>query len=157
MRGFDGHKKIKGRKRHIVVDTQGYPIGIEISAANTHDKHGLAYLMKNKNSLWSHLMVLLGDQAYQSPQLIQECKRQGLELKIVKRVQRWDTKVNALKTVKGFVIRPTRWVVERTFAWIGRFRRFSKDYEFYPWASCLLMFLSVIRLILTRLTTGGDV
>ncbi len=146
---------MKGRKRHIVVDTLGFLLGIVTSAANTHDKYGLSSLINTRTALWSQLKILFADSAYQSPELIEECQRQGVELRIVKRLQGWDSAKGQLKTLRNFKITPKRWIVERTFAWLGRFRRFSKDYEFYPYIGSTFLILAMTRLILNRLVTGG--
>ena len=99
-------------------------------------------------------MVLFADQAYRSPELVNECKKEGLELKVVARQQGWDLKKQTMKTINQFIALPKRWIVERTFAWIGRFRRFSKDYEFCPCTGCIFILLAIARLILNRIMGG---
>lgn len=126
-----------------------------VSAANMHDKHGLSYLIKTPTLLWGRLKVLFADSAYRSPELVEECEKRGIELKIVERLKGCDITTGQLKTTHNFHITPKRWIVERTFAWLGRFRRFSKDYEFYPSTGSLLLILAMVRLILARITIGG--
>jgi len=136
------------------VDTLGFLLGVVISAANVHDKRGLIRLMQTRNSLWSQLHTLFADSAYRGPELREECKQQGLELKVVERLQGWDLESSQMKTISEFRVTPKRWIVERTFAWLGRFRRFCKDYEFFPRLGAWLLIFAMMRLILNRITGG---
>ena len=120
-RGFDAGKKVKGRKRHLAVDTLGLPIECQITAASMQDRDALAPLLEavRLKSPWVKMSFV--DGGYQGD----EAQRAAFEasriaITVVKRTD---------KEVKGFVVLPKRWVVERTLGWINRARRLSKDFE----------------------------
>lgn len=120
-RGYDPAKKVKGRKRHLAVDTIGLPITIQITPANIQDRDALAPLLKDVHARSPFVTVAFVDGAYQG----EAAQRAAVEasriaLIVVKRTD---------KTIKGFVVLPKRWVVERTFGWINRARRLAKDFE----------------------------
>lgn len=139
--GFDGGKLIKGRKRHIVVDTTGYPIVAIAHAANTYDGHAAERVLKALFSIVNTVKKIWADGAYKSEELIKWVKEEfGCTLEIVKK-----------KKGKGFQVLPRRWVVERTFAWINRYRRLSKDYERKPTSSSSHVYVASIRLMLRRI------
>src|SRR5271168_2161207 len=137
--GYDAGKKIVGRKRHILVDTMGLILAVVVHSAGIQDRDGAkAVFEKIKNDL-PRLELAWADGGY-SGDLIEWVKREcGWVLEIVKRND----------DVKGFKLLPHRWVVERTFAWLGRFRRMSKDYEFHPETSESIVYLAMIN-IMTR-------
>lgn len=141
LRGYDAGKKIKGRKRHIVVDTLGHLIEVVVHAANIQDRDG-AKLVLNKLSAdtKTHLQKLWADSGYRG-KLIDWVRR---HLKTVLEIVERDP-----NTI-GFAILPRRWVVERTFAWFGRFRRLSKDYERQVVSSESMIYLASIRTLLPR-------
>ncbi len=119
-RGFDMAKKIKGRKRHIVTDTEGSLLAVQVHAANVQDCHGAVPLLKSLGRKFPKLRHIFADRVYRGDQLINalaECGKWTIEI-----VKRPDG-------VKGFQVQPRRWVVERTFAWFGRKRRLAKDFE----------------------------
>jgi len=109
--GYDAGKKVKGKKRHILVDTQGLLMHAIVHAADVQDRDGGIWLLTTLFGLYPFLMKLYADAGYQGPQfqcaLKKVLKRVGLE--IVKRSDR----------AKGFVVLPKRWIVERTFAWLA--------------------------------------
>jgi transposase len=120
MRGFDAGKKIKGRKRHIVVDTLGLLVGVVVHAADIQDRDGAPAVLKSILTRWPWLRHIFADGGYAGPKLRGALRKVGkFTLEIVKRTDK----------AKGFEVLPRRWVVERTFAWLGRCRRLAKDFE----------------------------
>jgi putative transposase len=133
---------VKGRKRHIVVDSQGLLVRVAVHEANLQDKVGLGLVLR-RVPLFARWQTLLLDGGYDSPALIAACKRLfDVRVEIVSRPN----------GSKGFVVIPKRWVVERTFAWLGRWRRLSKDYEQSPLMSEGFVYVASIYLLLRRLT-----
>jgi putative transposase len=138
--GFDGHKRVKGRKRHILVDTLGLLIASRIEPANTSDKRAGARLLSGLRPLFPRIRTVIADAGHASRKLAQEIKRhEGWKLQIFKRQQR------------AFKITGLTWIAERTFAWLGRNRRFSKDYEYRVQTSETLLDIATIRILLNRL------
>lgn len=142
--GFDGGKKIKGRKRHLLVDTLGLIVAVVVTAANTDDRLGLVALLtqyfaggvKRLRKLWV-------DGGYQAEWVT-------LWVRDLKRTHKIDLEVTG-KEGKGFQVIPWRWAVERTFAWLLNDRRHSRDYERLTTNSEAMIQLSMIRLLLNRL------
>lgn len=143
-RGFDGGKLITGRKRHIVVDTLGLLLAVVVTTAKLDDGTGaprvLAQLAPEK---FPRLKKLWADQKYRNKALaawlVAEQVRYTIEVK-----EKPEGK-------KGFVLLRRRWVVERTFAWLGRYRRNSKDYERNTASSEATIKISAIHMMLRRL------
>jgi putative transposase len=143
--GFDGNKKIKGRKRHLLVDTFGLIIAVVVTDASTDDRQGLVALLtayfadgvKRLRKIWV-------DGAYPAAWL-DEWGR-GL-----KRTHKIDLEATPHKEGKGFHVVPWRWAVERTFAWLLNDRRHSRDYERLTANSAAMIQISMIRLLLNRL------
>ena len=119
--GYDAGKKVKGRKRHIAVDVEGFPIEIVIQPASTQDRDGAPAVILGMLEKAPDVTKIWADGGYQGPKLASELKKLGLgsTLEIVKKP----------KDVKEFTVLYRRWVVERTFAWMSRCRRLAKDYE----------------------------
>src|SRR6201993_130546 len=136
--GYDAGKKVKGKKRHVLVDTQGLLIHAIVHAADIQDRDGGVLLMSTLFGLFPFLLKLYADSGYQGLQFQQGLKRacEQINVEIVKRS---DT--------GKFVVLPKRWIVERTIAWLNRCRRLAKDWEclnrnglaFLRWASVRLM------------------
>jgi putative transposase len=142
IRGYDAHKCVKGRKRHILVDTLGLPIAWYVTPADVHDTvgarkllGGLAYFVPNLKKIWA-------DAAYRGHDLADWCQQQGSgwEMEVVEREP----------GTRGFSVQPRRWVVERSFAGLSRYRRLAKDDERKVQTSETLNELAAMRLVLRR-------
>jgi putative transposase len=140
--GFDGGKLIKGRKRHIVVDTIGCLIVVLVHAANIHDSRASREVLAALFSIVGAIQKIWADSAYKGQEFVQWVKDQFNCIFEV---------VEKKKTGKGFQVLPRRWVVERTFAWLGRSRRLSKDYERKPTSSEGQVYIASSRLMLRRI------
>ena len=140
--GFDTHKNVKGRKRHLLVGTLGLPLSIYVTPADIQDRVGARLLLAGLKPLAPRLEKIWADGAYGGAPLAHWCRDEGgWELEIVKRD----------RETEGFEVIPKRWIVERTFSWVGRNRRMSKDYERRVQTSECLLKVAMIRLILRRL------
>jgi putative transposase len=140
-RGYDAGKKVKGRKRHILVDAMGLLLMVVVHAADIQDRDGAKKVLDKAKSCFPRLRLVWADGGY-SGKLIDWVKQVcGWTLEIVKRD----------KGVKGFQVLPRRWVVERTFGWLGRYRRLSKDYEGLTESSEAMIYAAMIRLMVRRL------
>jgi transposase len=136
--GYDAGKKIKGKKRHVLVDTEGLLLHAIVHAADIQDRDGGVLLMGTLFGLFPFLLTLYADSGYQGPKFQCALHRvcQQINVEIVKR-----------SDAGQFVVLPKRWVVERTIAWLCRCRRLAKDWEclnrtgriFLRWASIRLM------------------
>lgn len=118
--GFDAGKKIKGRKRHVIVDTLGLMVGLVIHSAAIQDRDGAPEVLKAIRRRWPWLRHVFADGGYAGPKL--QGALAGIGDWTIEIVKRSDT-------AEGFDVLPRRWVVERTFAWLGRCRRLAKDWE----------------------------
>lgn len=141
-RGYDGGKKINGRKRHIVVDTLGMLIAVLIQPASRQDYDGAEPLLGQVKKRFPRLKVIYGDSAYGKTHLpIWAFVAYRFVINVVKRIS---------GTVRFHVL-PKRWIVERTFGWLGRSRRLSKDYEVTLESSKAMIYIAMIKLMLRRL------
>jgi len=143
-RGYDGNKKVNGRKRHIIVDTLGLLLAIVVTAAAADDGTTAPQVLAKLDAhTHPRLALLWADQQYNNQTLDSWLSQQqvGYKIEVVERP------VGA----KGFVLLHRRWVVERTFAWLGRYRRNSKDYERLTASSEATVKVSMIHLMLRRL------
>src|ERR1035437_4478294 len=142
-RGYDAGKKIKGKKRHILVDTQGVMIHAVVHAANIRDRDGGALVMATTFGMYPFVLKLYADDGYQGPVFRRAVTKimTQVNVEIVRRSDR----------AKGFVVLPKRWVVERTFAWLGRCRRLAKDWENLNRKALAFLRLASIRLMLRKL------
>jgi putative transposase len=119
-RGFDAAKRVKGRKRHIVTDTQGFLLALIVHAANIQDNHGAVPLLGALRQAFPKLRHIFADRIYRGGKLRNAIRQFG----------RWVIEiVTRSEQVGTFKPEPKRWVVERTFAWLGRRRRLAKDFE----------------------------
>ncbi len=141
-RGVDAGKRIKGRKRHIVTDTQGFLLVGQVHEANIQDPHGAVPLLRALRRAFPKLRHIFADRIYRGPQLraaIDDCGPWTIEI------------VERPPGVKGFLLLPRRWVVERTFAWLGRCRRLAKDFEATIASATAWLLLASIRFLSRRL------
>lgn len=141
VRGLDAGKKVKGRKRHIVVDTLGLIWAVVVHAADIQDANGAREVLPRLHGKVPRLEVILADTIYRGTLAILAWALGKWKLEIVSRAQ----------GQKGFQVLPKRWIVERTFAWLGRNRRLSKDYERLPQTGEAWIYLGMIRLMTRRL------
>ncbi len=142
-RGYDAGKKINGRKRHLLVDTQGFLLRGIVHPASVQDRDGLAPLLGRIRRRFPWLRLLFADGGYQGEVAAAAARHERLALAIVKRSDQ----------AAGFVVLPRRWVVERTFAWLGRNRRLAKDVETLIASSTAHLYLAATRLLTRRLAT----
>lgn len=140
--GFDGGKLVKGRKRHIIVDTIGCLLVVRVHAANMFDGKAARQVITNLFLLLQTVKIIWADSGYSGTELFNWVSSQfACQLEIVKKK----------KGVKGFHVLPRRWVVERTFAWLGRSRRLNRDYERNPTSSEAQVYLASGRLLLRQI------
>ena len=139
-RGFDAHKVVKGRKRHILVDTLGLLVAARVEPAGMSDRLAGERLAYGLAPLWPEIRMIMADAGHESHRLARLLRSySGWDLQIVRRRER------------AFKITGLTWIVERTFAWLGRNRRLSKDYEYKVQTSETLISIAATRLMLARL------
>jgi transposase len=137
--GFDGAKRKNGSKVHMAVDTLGHLLALHVTPANEQERAQVAELASQVQAVTGGTVeVAFVDQGYTGPEPAQAAAMHGIELIIVKLPE----------AKKGFVLLPKRWVVERSFAWTGRFRRLARDYERLPETLAGLHFLAFAILML---------
>jgi putative transposase len=144
VRGYDAGKKVKGRKRHILVDTLGLLLAVVITSAALSDAAGAKLLLRRLGGAGKKLRRIWVDGAYRGHLLewvILHCRFR------LQPVLRSDDQ-------KGFVVLPRRWVVERTFAWLTQCRRLGKDYEVLPESSEAMIYIAMTRLMVRRLAAS---
>ncbi|MHB1305049.1 MAG: IS5 family transposase [Acidiphilium sp.] len=135
-RGFDAGKKINGRKRHIITDTLGHLVGLDVHPADIQDRDGAVRVLNAIRSLYPWLRHVFADGGYAGPKLQGRLAKIGnWTMQIVKRSD----------ATTGFELLPRRWVVERTFAWLGRCRRLAKDFEATIQSAAVWGFLAYSR------------
>ena len=141
-RGFDAGKKIKGRKRHIITDTIGHLVGAIVHHAGIQDRDGAPAVLKSFKSLYPWLRHVFADGGYAGPKL------NGRLAKIGK----WTIQiVERSDAASRFELLPRRWVVERSFAWLGRCRRLARDFEATVTSATAWLFLAHIRLLTRKI------
>nr|WP_144259461.1 IS5 family transposase [Methylocystis sp. ATCC 49242] len=141
--GYDAGKKIKGKKRHILVDTIGLLLHALVHPAGIQDRDGGVLVLRTMLGKFPFLQKLFADGGYQGPQF-RDAQKKALPFVVTEIVKRSDA-------AKGFEVLPRRWVVERTFSWLGRCRRLAKDFENLNCKALAFLHLASIRLILRRL------
>lgn len=147
QRGYDGGKKVKGRKRHIGTDTLGLLLAVVVTAANVHDSKAAARVVGSMPlPTRAGLSKVFADSAYNTPDLRRHLKDSHIELEVRRRPP----------GSKGFVVIPKRWVVERTLAWLGDYRRLVRDYEKRVRSSETRVKMGAIHGMLKRLTARKD-
>jgi putative transposase len=172
-RGYDGNKKVRGRKRHLLVDTEGLVLKVKVHSAKVPEQDGLRILLESARTGLSRLKHLWLDAGYEgrgkrwaeevmglSVQIVRKPPRPVPEevAKVVAKVwaEEWakeGIKVNwqRLMPPRGYVALPRRWVVERTFSWLDQNRRMSKDYERLCASAEAFVYAAMIRLMVRRL------
>jgi putative transposase len=141
VRGYDGGKMVKGRKRHVIVDTMGLIWAVVVHSARDHDSQRAPDVLAKLVGRVPNMRKVIADAGYR-----------GTPGGLVWRVFGWLWRiVERDPEQKGFVVIKQRWIVERTFGWFEGFRRLSKDYETLPQSSEAMIELAMIRLMLNRL------
>jgi putative transposase len=155
--GYDGGKKVNGRKRHLLVDTLGLLLKVVVHSAHLQDRDGARLVLAGLEQRFPRLQHLWADQAYTGKLLEWIEQELGWSVEVVERSPRRgfivtpDHQFQRVVLPARFEPLPRRWVVERSFAWIGRNRRLSKEYEFLPATSETWIYLSMVRVMLKRL------
>lgn len=143
--GYDAGKKVKGRKLHVLVDTEGFPLRVVVHSAGIQDRDGAALVLDKIRQRFNWLELVWADGGYNARRVSDAVAKQpNLRIEIVKRSE----------DMKGFVVLPRRWVVERTFSWLGRNRRLAKDYETLAATLASFVMLAAIQLGIRRLARG---
>jgi transposase len=138
--GYDAGKKVKGVKRHIVVDTLGLMLIGQIQSASVQDRDGALPVLAEARRLFPFINKIFADGGYQG------------EATAVARLGHWELEiVRRSDTAKGFIVLPKRWIVERTFGWLGRCRRLSKHFENLTRSALAFLRLAMIRLMMRRI------
>jgi putative transposase len=143
--GFDAGKKVKGRKRHVLVDVLGLIIVLMITSASVQDRDGAASLLEQAALEYSSIRKVWADGAYNGEAIDRVQKKTNIEVQVVKRSD----------AAKGFVVLPRRWVVERTFGWLERFRLLNREYERTITSSQANVFHASCVLMCRRLAAAG--
>jgi putative transposase len=139
LRGSDAGTKVSGRKRHLLVDTLGLVLRVVVHAASLQERHGAKMVCLRAKRVYPRLRVIGADGGYS-----------GRLVRWVGALCGWGVRIVTRCDV-GFQVLPKRWIVERTFAWLGRYRRLSKDYEALPATSEALIYVAMIHLMVRRL------
>lgn len=140
--GYDGHKRRKGSKVHIAVDTLGHLLALKVTAANEQERAQVAALTCRVQEVTKQNVKLAWvDQGYTGTEVASAAAQNGIRLEVVK----------LQEAKRGFVLLPRRWVVERSFAWAARFRRLARDYERLPDTFAGLHWLAFASLLLNSL------
>ena len=173
QRGYDGGKKIRGRKRHLLVDTEGLVLRVKVYSAKVPDQDGIKLLLKAARERLPRLSHLWVDAGYQSRGKEWAEQELGLSVEVVHRTpkptpekiakswaEEWakeGRKIDWQKLLprrRGFEVLPRRWVVERTFSWLSQNRRLSKDYERLCATSEAFIYAAMPRLMVRRLANA---
>ncbi len=141
-RGYDAGKKVKGRKRHLLTDTNGLPVAAVVHEADIQDRDGAAPVLAAARHLYPWLRHVFADGGYSGAKLATALDKIG----------RWTIEIVKRSDAAGFVVLPRRWVVERTFAWLNRNRRLAKDFEANPESALSWLFLASVKLLTRRLS-----
>jgi putative transposase len=169
QRGYDGGKKVRGRKRHLLVDTEGFVLKVKVHSAKVPDQDGLRLLLQSARMGLSRLSHQWLDAGYEGRGKRWAEEVLGLSVEVVRKPQKpvpekvgqgwaeeWAKEGKGidwqrLMPSRGFKVLPSRWVVERTFSWLGQNRRMSKDYERLPESSEAFVYAAMTRLMARRL------
>lgn len=137
-RGIDGGKKVRGHKRHILVDVRGHLLHVQVHAANIHDTVAAGEILRRGAEKHPRLEAFSGDAGYRGTAVSFVEKELNLTLHISQRIK------------DGFAVMPKRWVVERTFAWLWAFRRLSKDFEILTVTSENMIRIAMLKITLAK-------
>ncbi|HEX4888606.1 MAG TPA: IS5 family transposase [Luteibaculaceae bacterium] len=140
VRGIDGGKKVKGRKRHLIVDSLGLLIAVDVHAANIHDSVGCMEVIKKATKSSSRLSKIIADGGYR-----------GKLKNTVKSKFRLKMDIVLSNDPSSFEVLPKRWIVERTFAWLESYRRLAKDYEYRIHSNETMIYLAKTCMMINRL------
>jgi putative transposase len=169
QRGYDGNKKVRGRKRHLLVDTEGLVLKAKVHSAKVPDQDGLRLLLESARMGLSRLSHLWLDAGYEGRGRRWAEEAMGFSVEVVRKpprpvpeevAKRWarewakegkEVDWQGLMPPRGYVTLPRRWVVERTFSWLGQNRRMSKDYERLCASAEAFVYAAMIRLMVRRL------
>jgi putative transposase len=170
QRGYDGNKKVRGRKRHLLVDTEGLVLKAKVHSAKVPDQDGLRLLLQSARAGLSRLSQLWLDAGYEGRGRRWAEEVMGLSVEVVRKPPKPVPEggseavgqgmgqggkegglARALMPPRGYVALPRRWVVERTFSWLGQNRRMSKDYERLCASTEAFIYAAMIRLMVRRL------
>ncbi len=171
QRGYDGGKKSKGRKRHLLVDTEGLVLKANVHSAKVLDQEGIKPLLNGAKALFPPMRHLCLDAAYRGEEkgrgwvekvlgwtvdLVERPRKPALEEILKSWAEQWEKEGvwvdwEKLLPPKGFQVLPRRWVVERTFSWVDQNRRMSKDYERLTETSEAFIYVAMSRLMVKRL------
>jgi putative transposase len=172
QRGYDGGKKVRGRKRHLLVDTEGLLLKAKVHSAKIRDQDGLRLLLECARMGISSIKHLWLDAGYQGRGKRWAEEAMGVSVEIVRKppkpipekvakiwAEEWAKEGKAIEWEKlmpprGFRVLPRRWVVERTFSWLSHNRRMSKDYERLCASAEAFVYAAMIRLMVRRLARG---
>ena len=145
--GYDAGKKIKGRKRHILVDTLGLLLNVVVHPADIQDRDGAFHLLRRARRLFPFIERIFADGGYAGRKMAMTVWAHWC-LELANRQARSDA--------AGFEVLPRRWIVERTFAWISRNRRLARDFERYATTVAAFFRLAMIRIMLRRLAANAS-
>jgi putative transposase len=156
LRGYDGNKRLVGRKRHILVDTEGFLLAVVVHAASIPDRKGGQWVLEAAGDAYPRLQHIWADQGYTGTLVRWSAQEHGWRMQVVypqcRQLKRYAPDLlEDAGYEPGFRVIPRRWVVERTFSWLGRQRRLSKDYERLTSTEEVFIYLVGIRLLLARL------
>ena len=169
QRGYDGNKKVRGRKRHLLVDTEGLVLKAKVHSAKVPDQDGLRLLLESARTGLSRLKHLWLDAGYEGRGRRWAEEVSGLSVEVVRKppkpapekvmiawAREWhgagkEVDWRRLMPPRGYVALPRRWVVERTFSWLGQNKRMSKDYERLCASAEAFVYAAMIRLMVRRL------
>lgn len=140
-RGYDKGKQVKGRNRHLLVDTLGLLLVVVVTAASVQDRDGAKQVFGRMSGACKKLRLIWVDGAYRGPWLAQVVAHFWFVLRPVLRPEHQQ----------GFWVLPKRWIVQRTLGWLNQYRRLSKDYEGLPASSEAMVYIAMTRLMLRRL------
>ena len=140
-KGYDAGKGVNGRKRHVLVDTLGLLLVLVVHTADIQDRDGLALVCRRLRRRFPWLRLIFADGGYRGEAAGCAAAREGLRLEIVTRDP----------GTRGFAVLPRRWVVERTFAWLGRNRRLAKEFEATVASAVTMVYLASLQLLVRRL------